>query len=103
MPKVPFATLFPDANPDAVDLLENLLQFDPELRFSAERVLEHPYLSAYRDPAEEPVHPSSFDFSFESIESIDGIRTLIAQEVLQYRAQHHHLNKTASLRVQPYR
>jgi mitogen-activated protein kinase 7 len=103
MPKVPFATLFPDANPHAVDLLEKLLQFDPELRLSAEKVLEHPYLASYQDPAEEPVHPISFDFSFESIDSIDGIRTLIAQEVLQYRAQNHHLNKPSSLRVQPYR
>jgi mitogen-activated protein kinase 7 len=85
----------------AVDLIEKLLQFDPEHRLSAEQALQHPYLEAYRDPAEEPLHPVPFDFSFEAIDSIDEMKRLIAQEVLQYRSKQFHSNKSGLLKVRP--
>jgi mitogen-activated protein kinase 7 len=85
----------------AVDMVEKLLQFDPEHRLSAEEALSHPYLSAYRDPAEEPVHTTPFDFSFEQIDSIEEMRALIAQEVLEYRAKQNPGIKAGSLKVYP--
>jgi mitogen-activated protein kinase 7 len=53
-PRVPFATLFPQANPDAIDLLSQLLCFDPAKRISCEQALAHPYLQVWHDPADEP-------------------------------------------------
>ncbi|KAK9464038.1 mitogen-activated protein kinase [Lipomyces oligophaga] len=52
--RVPFATLFPNANPLAVDLLEKLLTFSPNKRITVEEALKHPYVAAYHDPEDEP-------------------------------------------------
>lgn len=54
-PRVPFATLFPRANPLAIDLLSQLLHFDPAKRITCEQALNHPYLAVWHDPADEPV------------------------------------------------
>jgi mitogen-activated protein kinase 1/3 len=45
--KKPFATLFPNANPLAVDFLTRTLTFDPKKRITVEDALAHPYLEAY--------------------------------------------------------
>lgn len=42
--RIPFARLFPNANPSAVDLLEKLLTFNPTKRINVEEALKHPYL-----------------------------------------------------------
>ncbi|KKZ63908.1 hypothetical protein EMCG_01766 [[Emmonsia] crescens] len=42
------------ADIEALDLLEQLLDFDPEIRYPASRALEHAYVSLYHDPADEP-------------------------------------------------
>ncbi|CAG8703083.1 8157_t:CDS:10, partial [Ambispora leptoticha] len=67
MPKIPFSQLYPRANPLALDMLEKLLKFDPAARIT-------------------PEHPSMFDFSFESVESIEDMKRMIAQEVMSFKA-----------------
>ena len=54
-PRVPFSTLFPQANPLAIDLLSQMLCFDPAKRISCEQALNHPYLQVWHDPADEPI------------------------------------------------
>lgn len=41
-PRIPFHQLFPQANPQALDLLGKLLAFDPSKRISCEEALQHP-------------------------------------------------------------
>lgn len=67
--KTPFAELYPAANPGAIDLIEKLLQFDPEARPSADECIEHPYLRFVRSYEDEPVSDEYFDFSFEKLSS----------------------------------
>ncbi|KAG2184257.1 hypothetical protein INT44_009272 [Umbelopsis vinacea] len=86
MPRIPFEKLYPKANPLAIDLLNKLLCFDPALRITVEEALAHPYLSAYHDEDDEPVHHQHFDFSFESVEAMDDMKKLIAQEVMSFKA-----------------
>jgi len=56
-----WAAKFPNAQPDALDLLKKLLVFNPKKRLSAKEALEHPYVAAFHNEAHEreangPVH-----------------------------------------------
>ncbi|ORY27862.1 Pkinase-domain-containing protein [Rhizoclosmatium globosum] len=85
--KVPWTHLFPRASPVALDLLERLLTFDPAARITVEEALAHPYLEAYHDASDEPSHPHPFDFSFETMETIEEMKRGIAEEVVEYKRQ----------------
>lgn len=52
--RVPFAQKFPEADPLAIDLLERLLQFDPNRRLTVHEALKHPWLAQLHDEAAEP-------------------------------------------------
>lgn len=86
-PKVPWAVKYPHANPDALDLLDKLMAFDPAKRITCEEALQHPYLAAWHDPADEPTCPNKFDFGFENVNDVAGMRNLILQEVRSFRAE----------------
>lgn len=45
-----FNTLFPNANPLAVDLVEKCLTFSPKRRIDVEQALAHPYLAVSTSP-----------------------------------------------------
>jgi mitogen-activated protein kinase 7 len=85
MPKKGFPQLFPNANPDALDLLDKLLAFDPSSRISVEQALEHPYLQIWHDASDEPDCPTTFNFDFEVIDDVGEMRKVILDEVLNFR------------------
>lgn len=51
--------LLPDAPTDGLDLLQSLLQFNPDKRLTAEEALKHPYLAKFHNPSEE--HMLTYD------------------------------------------
>ena len=53
-PKVEFAALYPHATGEAIDLLDNMLLFDPDERISVEHALQHPYMQSLHTPEDEP-------------------------------------------------
>jgi mitogen-activated protein kinase 1/3 len=61
--KVPFSKIYPNANPLAVDLMDRMLAFNPEKRYSVTDCLKHPYLKKYASDL--PVCTSIVDFSWE--------------------------------------
>ncbi|KAK8233542.1 kinase-like domain-containing protein [Phyllosticta capitalensis] len=85
MPKVSFQTLFRNANPDALDLLDRMLAFDPSQRVSVEEALEHRYLHIWHDASDEPSCPTTFDFHFEVVEDIGEMKKMILAEVQRFR------------------
>jgi len=47
-PQVPLVEVLPaSVPPDALDLVQRLLVFNPDKRLSAEEALQHPYVSKY--------------------------------------------------------
>lgn len=87
MPKRSFPSLFPNANPDALDLLDHMLAFDPSSRISVERALEHPYLHIWHDASDEPGCPTTFNFDFEVVDDVGEMRKMILDEVARFRQQ----------------
>ena len=87
MAKKSFQSLFPNANPDALDLLDKMLAFDPSSRISVEQALEHPYLAIWHDASDEPDCPNHFNFDFEVVEDVGEMRKMILDEVFRFRQQ----------------
>ncbi|KAG6855450.1 hypothetical protein H0H87_002679 [Tephrocybe sp. NHM501043] len=86
----PFAQLFPNANPLAVDFLTKTLTFDPKKRITVEEALAHPYLEAYHDPDDEPVAPPldpeffEFDLHKDDI-SREQLKELLYEEIMTFQ------------------
>lgn len=58
-------TLFPNTPPVALDLLDRLLDLNPERRITTEEALKHPFLESLHDDEDEPIFTGNLDFSFE--------------------------------------
>jgi len=86
----PFAQLFPNATPAAVDFLTRTLTFDPKKRITVEDALAHPYLEAYHDPDDEPVAPPldpeffEFDLHKDDI-SREQLKELLYAEIMSFK------------------
>lgn len=61
----PLHSLFPDASEGALQLLAQMLQFDPARRISVEEALAHPYLATFHNEALEPCAERPFNFALE--------------------------------------
>jgi mitogen-activated protein kinase 1/3/mitogen-activated protein kinase 6 len=78
---------FASCNPLAVDLMKQMLVFDPKKRVPVETALEHPYLEQFREADDEPLtHPVSlFDFEFErEVLTMRELKDMIYEEILLY-------------------
>ncbi|CUA70636.1 hypothetical protein RSOLAG22IIIB_04230 [Rhizoctonia solani] len=85
----PFETLFPQADNLALDLLSQMVTFDPAKRLSVLEALKHPYLEAYHDEEDEPECESKYEHwkEIEKLETIDQFRTAIWNEVEEFRRE----------------
>ena len=66
--KQPFKTLYPKASELALDLLSNLLVFNPNNRFTAEQALEHEYFDSVRAKENEGKAKEIFDWAWDNFE-----------------------------------
>lgn len=62
-----FREMYPGAPADSLDLLKQMLSFNPECRISVDKALEHPFLQAVRRTQSEIVEPNPFSMEFENV------------------------------------
>ncbi|KAL8269625.1 hypothetical protein Esti_006445 [Eimeria stiedai] len=80
---------FPDAPPAALDLLKQLLQFNPFKRISAEKALEHPYVRQFHNPDDEPVcgHIITIPIDDNTKYSVEDYREKVYNEVIRKKKE----------------
>jgi len=66
-----------------------MLCFDPTNRVTVPQALEHPWLSAYHDPIDEPDCPVKFDQwrEIETLETMEEFREALWNEIEDYRRE----------------
>ncbi|XP_053325145.1 mitogen-activated protein kinase 14A-like [Spea bombifrons] len=83
-PRRNFKELFPRMSAHEVDLLERMLDLDPESRITAAECLAHPYLEEYQDSDPEPP-AEKYDDSFESVDlPIHEWKSLSHMEIMTF-------------------
>jgi len=87
-PKVPWSKLFPTANPQALDLLDKMLAFNPNRRISVDDALKHPYLRGLHNPRTEYNCKVPFDFDYEQGDMTrDTLKEHLWEEILVFRPE----------------
>ncbi|PPQ68584.1 hypothetical protein CVT25_005427 [Psilocybe cyanescens] len=86
---VPFRKVIPKGDPQALEVLGKMLCFDPSSRITVPGALEHPWLSAYHDPADEPDCPVKFEKwrEIEQLETMEEYRDALWKEIEDYRRE----------------
>ncbi len=79
--KQPFSRLYPEADTNALDLLDRLLTFDPNKRIDVSDALAHSYLKQYYEPNDEPIatHPFTVEMEMDDY-PIPKLKQLIWNE-----------------------
>ncbi|KAJ7672657.1 kinase-like domain-containing protein [Mycena rosella] len=87
--KRPFAKILPSADLQAIELLSHMLTFDPDQRFTVAEALEHPWLSGYHEPEEEPECLEIFEKwkAIEELKTLDDFREALWNEIQDYRKE----------------
>ncbi|KAJ5040800.1 MAPK protein hog1 [Penicillium rubens] len=82
------ASVFSVVDPKALDLLKQMLVFDPYGRISASGAPTAPYLDSYHNPTDEPVAKIAFDETFNGDHCFgDSWKQKLYAEVLEYGKQ----------------
>lgn len=81
--------LFPDASPEALDLLQHLLTFNPRRRLTADEALEHPFVAAFHNPDEEYAcdHKIEIPIDDNQKRSIEEYRGKLYEDIVYHKQQ----------------
>lgn len=80
-----WSTLFPKANPVALDLLCKMIVFNPDKRYSVKKCLSHPYFEGLHNDDEELCCEKRFDWSWDDFEPTkDMLQGMVFDESLKF-------------------
>jgi len=86
--KVSFSSLYPKADPLAVELLDRMLMFNPAKRITVEEALAHPYLESLHNEEDEPTAHAVFSFDFEKEDlTRERLQELIFEECVFFHPE----------------
>ncbi|SCU94329.1 LANO_0E06436g1_1 [Lachancea nothofagi CBS 11611] len=84
--KLSWASVYSSACVEAQNLLDSLLDWDPDKRLEVDQILSHPFVSDVRNSADEPSCQGPFDYSYEhKFTSMQKLRDTIYEEVRTFK------------------
>ena len=83
--KTKWNTIFRNASPPALDLLDKMLVFNPEKRWSVLQLLRHPYFKDLHTSDLESQSPELFDWSCDNFTlSKDNLQQIVYDEARRF-------------------
>lgn len=79
---IPWNKIFHKAQPEVLDLLDQLLQFSPEYRLDATDSLAHPYFASLHNPQYEPVCKEKWGYVTEDLDVKEIFRQLAEESMI---------------------
>ncbi|KAG0690530.1 hypothetical protein C6P40_002519 [Pichia californica] len=90
--------LYPHANFNAQDLLDCMICWDIEKRYTIEEILDHAYLEDIRNKDDEIIRDETFDFSFEwKIKTLSDMKMMLREEVENFKKKKHGYDKLVGI------
>lgn len=84
--RIDFQKKYPGASPEAADLINRMLQFNPYFRITIEEALTHPFFTKVKKPHKEVLSEVKISLDFES-EHLDRekLRALFCGIIAEYK------------------
>jgi mitogen-activated protein kinase 1/3 len=84
--RIDFAKKYPGASPEAIDLINRMLQFNPYFRITIDEALAHPFFTKVKKPHKEVLSEVkiSLDFETEHLDR-DKLRELFCFIISEYK------------------
>jgi mitogen-activated protein kinase 1/3 len=83
--KQSWSSLYPKANPVALNLLGKMLVFNPEKRYTVKQCLKHPYFEGLHNEEAEPECEEPFDWTWDDFEPTKEIlQRMVYEESLEF-------------------
>jgi mitogen-activated protein kinase 1/3 len=85
--KQSWSSLYPKANPVALNLLGKMLVFNPEKRYTVKQSLKHPYFEGLHNEEAEPECEEPFDWTWDDFEPTkDMLQRMVYDESMEFHA-----------------
>nr|XP_043607294.1 mitogen-activated protein kinase 7-like isoform X2 [Erigeron canadensis] len=84
---ISLSSLYPFADPLALDLLKRMLVFDPTKRITVTEALHHPYMAGLFDPSQNPPASVPINLDFDENMNEEMIREEMLREMLHYHPE----------------
>jgi len=93
-----YKELYPAASMEAIDMLQHLLTFNPNKRYTAEDALEHPYVGAFHNPEEEYSSDHKIEISIDDNQkrTIEEYRGKLYEDIIRRKQEKAALRRAAA-------
>eukprot|EP01025_Chloroclados_australasicus_P048599 TRINITY_DN5511_c0_g1_i1.p1 TRINITY_DN5511_c0_g1~~TRINITY_DN5511_c0_g1_i1.p1 ORF type:complete len:381 (-),score=25.83 TRINITY_DN5511_c0_g1_i1:280-1422(-) len=91
-PRVQFKNLFPDSSSQAIELLSQMLTFDPKKRISLESALNHSWVKELHDENDEPLANSIFNLNVnEEHLTLNVCKQMFLEDLKEFHPEINHV------------